>query len=243
MTAVTIERIARLNALVRAAAHDTADEPAAEQDRLLVQACADTCRLLRDWLDSDEWSARRAPRRPQYPQAAGQDYLDLLDRALGDLLDRAAQLAGSIDLPALLVDDARAAFRRALGRHSPWGGRDLLDEARQRVTRLRNAACDLARRVPADGDGPDAQEWRARVRALLGWVEHLLPVLFLTIVLTVPPAEVEASLASWYHEATRVVATCLVAEYAPSAVIAPPELSPPRLEPPELEPPEMDIEL
>ncbi|MFI5068235.1 MAG: hypothetical protein ACHP9Z_30225, partial [Streptosporangiales bacterium] len=67
---------------------------------------------------------------------------------------------------------------------------------------------------------------------------HLLPVLFLTIVLTVPPAEVEASLASWYHEATRVVATCLVAEYAPSAVIAPPELSPPRLEPPELEPPE-----
>jgi hypothetical protein len=84
-----------------------------------VQACADTCRLLRDWLDSDEWSARRAPRRPQYPQAAGQDHLDLLDRALGDLLDRAAQLAGSIDLPALLVDDARAAFRRALGRHSP----------------------------------------------------------------------------------------------------------------------------
>ena len=86
------------------------------------------------------------------------------------------------------------------------------------------------------------------MRALLGWVGHLLPVLFLTIVLTVPPAEVEASLASWYHEATRVVATCLVAEYAPSAVIAPPELSPPRLEPPELEPPElespeMDIEL
>ena len=46
MTAVTIERIARLNALVRAAARDTADEPTAEQDRLLVQACADTCRLL-----------------------------------------------------------------------------------------------------------------------------------------------------------------------------------------------------
>ena len=99
MTVVTIERIARLNALVRAAARDTADEPTAEQDRLLVQACADTCRLLRDWLDSDEWSARRAPRRPQYPQAAGQDYLDLLDRALGDLLDRAAQLAGVLTCP------------------------------------------------------------------------------------------------------------------------------------------------
>jgi len=243
MTAVTIERIARLNALVRAGVRDRADAPTAEQDRLLVEACADTCRLLRDWLDSDEWSARRARRRPQYPQAAGQDYLDLLDGALGDLLDRAAQLAGSIDLPALLVDDARAAFRRALGRHAPWGGRDLLDEARQRVTTLRNAACDLARRVPADGDGPDAQAWRARGQDLLGWVRHLLPALFLTIVLTVPPAEVEASLASWYHDATRVVATCLVAEYAPSAVIAPPELSPPRLELPELEPPEIDIEL
>ncbi len=57
MNAVTIERIARLNALVRAAVRDTADKPAAEQDWLLAQACADTCRLLRDWLDSDEWSA------------------------------------------------------------------------------------------------------------------------------------------------------------------------------------------
>ena len=63
MASVTIDRIDGVrrdiaDAVNRTAPGSTLPEP--EQERLLAQACTETCQLLTDWADSPQWISARS---------------------------------------------------------------------------------------------------------------------------------------------------------------------------------------
>ena len=66
MAAVTPQRLTAVYAGVNdvlARTSESSPLPGAEQDRLLADACAEVCDLLKDWLTSEDW--RRMRPRPE----------------------------------------------------------------------------------------------------------------------------------------------------------------------------------
>ena len=216
--------------------------PGREQDRLLAQACAEVCDLLGDGLASEDWSGLRPRISARVADALPrrEDYAGFLDQWLADALTRACQVVGTISPAVSLVTEARDAVERTAGRHVMWKQRDLFDTADRRVRELRAETCQLAgdlRSTVMAGSAVDARQRRARTALKKGI--GMLPALVLAIG-GVSPAQMEANLAAWGHEAVRVVTVYLIAEQAqPDMLIEPPWLEA-RIGPPELDGPELD---
>jgi hypothetical protein len=239
-TPFTPEEIARVHVRVAEAVTRTADEstlPAAEQDRLLADACHEACGLLVSWLASLDWKQMRPKPSAQVVVITREDYLTFLDEGLTDALIRAG-------LPwhaaASLVNDARVAIERTAGHHLPSAQRDLYRDADERLRDLRGEVCTLAVALKAavsedaksagEGKSDDrASALRRSARAALKLLNALLPALIVAMV-TVTPGQVETAVSAWGHDAFQVVATCLIAEQVQLHVqIEPPQPSGPGL--------------
>lgn len=247
MVAVTPERIAKVHAHVADVVARTSEHsalPGREQDRLLAQACTEVCDLLGDWLASEDWSGLRPRNSVRVTNALPrrEDYAEFLDQLLADALTRARQAAGTASPAVSLVAEARAAVERTAGRHLRWTQRDLFNTADRRVQELRAEVCQLVgdlRSTVTAGPTADARRRRARTALMKGI--GMLPALVLAIG-GVSPAQMEANLTAWGHDAVRVVTIYLIAEQAqPDMLIEPPRLEA-QIESPQLDEPELDPE-
>ena len=245
MEAVTPQRLAAVYAGVAdvlARTSESSPLPGAEQDRLLAAACAEVCDLLKDWLTGEDWRRMRPRPAARVADAVArrEDYARFLDRALEDVMTRASRAAAVPSLAASLVAEARAALERTAGRHLWWTQRELFGSAESRVRELRAETCklagDLGRAAVAQ---PTRKADRRRARAALKTVIGVVPVLVLAMA-EAGPAQMEANLSAWGHDAVRVVTIYLIAELAApeieleaqierEAQIEPPELSGPEL--------------
>lgn len=231
MAAVTRERIELVHrdvtgAMVRTGAGTTL--AAADQSRLLAQACAEVCELLTDWLASPHWT--QWPRDGSTLVGAAldrQDYVRFLDQTLADVAGRAGLTR---DTAKCLVDNARDAVASRASRRPPWRQHDLFEEADLRVQALRTEVCALAPVLAAPEGGPAQQR---RARSLLRRALLVLPTIMLAMAAT-SPAQMQTNLGAWAHDTGRVVVTYLIGDQAhtrPHIVIDPhpPELAGPEI--------------
>jgi hypothetical protein len=235
MAALSPERIAKVHADVASVVARTAESgmlPAHEKDRLLAEACRKVCDLLRDWLASEDW-ARMRPRassRVADVVSRREDYASFLDQMLADAMAQACRVTGAASLAAALVAEARAAVERTAGRHLSWTQRELFSTADSRVRELRAETCKLAGDLStAAATGPAGEARRRRAWTALKTAIGVLPALVLAMA-GASPAQMEANLSAWGHDAVRVVTTYVIAEQAqPHVLIEPPQLSGPEL--------------
>jgi hypothetical protein len=235
MAALTPERIAKVHAEVGDVVARTSESSplaAHEKDRLLAEACRTVCDLLRDWLASDDWTGMRPRASARVADAVPrrEDYASFLDQMLADAMARAGRAAGAVSLAAALVAEARAAVERTAGRHLGWTQRELFATADSRVRELRAETCKLAGDLgTAVAPGPAGEARRRRAWTALKTAIGVLPALVLAMA-GASPAQMEANLSAWGHDAVRVVTTYVIAEQAqPHVLIEPPQLSGPEL--------------
>jgi hypothetical protein len=227
MSRLTMQRIAAVQAdvataLARSSAGSTLS--AAEQDRLLAQACIESCELLRDWLDDPWWSAaRHGGKRPAREFVPAQDeFANFLGTDLKAYLNHARE--AGIDVGDELIDEAYEKVK-ATTRRFPRLSRDqLFAEAQNRVGSLRSEVCQLASQA---ADDVKSAAWRRNVRKALVKVSGLL----LTMVLTVAgPQTVAHDVAGWGHAAVQVVDVLTLHHAAgqaqPGTRVAPPHAGP-----------------
>jgi len=240
-TPFTPEEIARVHVRVAEAVTRTANEstlPAAEQDELLADACSEVCALLVNWLASPSWAQLRPKPSAQVAVIEREEYVAFLDEMLADALSRVGL---AWHAAASLVNDARVAIERTAGRHLPSAQRDLYRDADERLRDLRGEVCTLAvaLRAAVSEDAKSTGEAtcsddktsarRQRARTILKRALLVLPPLIFAM-LGASPAQMDANLSAWGHDAVRVVATCLIAEQVqPHVLIEPPQPSGPGL--------------
>lgn len=234
MAAVTRERIILVRTHVAEAVLRTSEDsvlPGAEQDRLLVQACGESCELLRDWLTGPGWAGMHpgasARMRAADVVAAREDFTSFLDETLADAVTRAG-LAGEV--ASKLVDAAREAITKMTGLHFRLSQLELFDEADFRLRDLRDEVCALTADLRTDISLTAAKAARRR-RAWAALKRTLAVLPTLTLALGgASPAQMHADLSAWAHDAVRVVSTYLIAEQVqPHLQIEPPEISGPKI--------------
>jgi hypothetical protein len=259
MAAVTRERITRVqvhvtDAVLKTTERSTLSGP--EQDALLAQACAESCDLFTDWLASDYWMQARPRNRTALVAEAmpqGEDYARFLDPLLADMLARGALPTDGLPgdglpgdglpgdgLPgdaAELVTSAREAVQRMARRHPRWQQPELFREADSRIRALRADVCALATSLKNNLHQDEQTHKRTkearRSRALAALKRTLAVIPALTLAMAgATPAQMDANLHVWTHDAVRVVGTYLIAQQAqPDVEIGPPGLSGPQLGP------------
>ena len=244
MATVTREDITRVqlhvtDAVLQTGENSTLSGPA--QDALLAKACAESCELFTNWLASDHWAQARSRNRTACVAEAlpqGEDYARFLDSMLIETLVRAGLSADSMTANATaLVVSAREAVERMARKHPRRQQLELFQEADSRVRALRADVCALAVSLK-DNIGQDEsthkrtkEARRLRSREALKRTLAVIPALTLSM-LTATPAQVDASVHAWTHDAAWAVSTYLIASQAqPDVHIGPlgpsgPELSP-----------------
>lgn len=224
------------DALAKASEHSTL--PAAEQDRLLAQACAEACDVIGRWVESQEWEDLCRPGNgtiadiiPDLKRV--KPFLDPLKETLNRISkgDRGRHRVPEIEDAAKHIDRAIAAAEYTGRRYRRLPQSDLFQQATRRVKQLRDSLCKLAGEFKDDLDRhPDAQQKRAKRRKLasilLGQVAPFLVSVSLALA-GASPAAMRQNIPEWAHDAVKVLLVHHVAETAqPSVRIAPPRVGP-----------------
>jgi hypothetical protein len=172
VAAVTIDRVAGVRADIAAAVNQTLPSstlPAAEQDRMLEQACGEACGLLTDCLAGPAPAAGPADDAPfgdllrdreftgQLGEFLGPLFADALDRSAAALAARGHGPApGAAADPAAGLTAARAEAAELLKRAAATGRRlprlrrgQVIEVAAQRIGMLRDEACQLTAQLRA----------------------------------------------------------------------------------------------
>jgi hypothetical protein len=172
VAAVTIDRVAGVRADIAAVVNQTlpgSTLPAAEQDRMLEQACGEACGLLTDCLARPARAAGPADDAPfgallrdreftgQLSEFLGPLFADALDRSAAALAARGHGPApGAAADPAAGLTAARAEAAELLKRAAATGRRlprlrrgQVIEVAAQRIGMLRDEACQLTAQLRA----------------------------------------------------------------------------------------------
>jgi hypothetical protein len=233
MASVTIDRIDGVrrdiaDAVIRTAPGSTLPEP--EQERLLTQACVETCQLLTDWVNSPRWedldqaqdASLRELLQDQEPLS------ELLGPLFGDALDRAADRGGDDDAAsAERLNAARAEAERAVRgalatsrRYPRMRCEQLLTVAIERVGRLQGQVCELA------GQLSTSQHHADRVRKMRAVLLKASAFLLTLTVTMAGPGQVIRDVSVWTDEVKVVVLHDLAVQAQPGIRIAPPSAGP-----------------
>jgi hypothetical protein len=243
MTSVTIERIKGVRRDIADAVNQTSPGstlPNVEQDRLLAQACTETCQLLTDWVDSTLWQAldlgEDAPLAEVFQDQ--QPLVDLLGDLFGDALERTLDRRGDADGSAQRLTAARTEAERAVQaalesslRYPRMRCGQLLKVAVDRVRNLQQEVCELAGEISiAREQGREAASATAqradrvrRIRAALIKASGFL----LTLTVSVAgPGQALHNLSAWTDEVKVVIVHDLAAQAQPTLRITPPSAGP-----------------
>jgi hypothetical protein len=222
---VTIDRIAAVHAdVVEAVIRTTTSSPltASEQDKLLARSCAEACDLLQDWL-ADHWWEQTRPTsdRPVKDYVPTQkEFAKFLGPMLKDAMLRAGQSGLAID--ESLVDQAREKVAATARRFPRMGCQQLFDEARTRVTALRQEVCGVAAQFRSLADQAEPADstrlgaWRRRARKALGKVSGVLLAVALAMAGASPHVAMRDA-AAWEQAAAHATEVITVHHLAYSA--------------------------
>jgi hypothetical protein len=228
MASVTVERVAAvqadiLDALLKTSAGSTL--PAAEQDRLLAQGCAEACDLLGDWLVSG-WFGQAHPADDPLLAAAvpsAEQFATFLGPIFADALDRIAR--SGVEISRTQLEQARGGVAALVRRHRRMKRAELSEVAEKRVQDLTSEVCRAASQMKK---APAA--FRHRTQRTLKKIAALLPTVALTVagaMLSVGPHQMEQSVTTWAHDAAQVVVVYQLADLAqPGIRISPPSPGP-----------------
>lgn len=208
--------------------------PEKEQDRLLAQACVESCDVLGRWLDGPEWEdlrpVGRAPVADAIPEwERVRPFLDPLKETLAAIARRQKDLPGAREIgdPAAYVDGVLKAARETARRHRRYDRQQLFDEATSRVKDLRAEVCALAGDLAHD---LESKEKRAERRKKTRWALAKIGGLLLTLSLAMAgagPQTMAQNIPEWGHDAVKVLIVHHVAQTAqPEVKVAPPRLGP-----------------
>jgi hypothetical protein len=195
---------------------------------VLGQACAETCDLLTDWLVSDGWGRLRQ-RSLRRVEDAFYNAAEFLDEPLAELL---TQVNEQMDIATAeqMIRQAHQAVRTVARRCPHWRQAELFAEAESRLGDLRGEICALTAELRISPATPVARD---RVRTLLRRAVAVIPTLALAMA-GASPAQMRQDFKVWEHDASRVIATYLLAQQShPAPVIAPPQLQIPEPDGPE----------
>ena len=245
MASVTIDRIDGVrrdiaDAVNRTAPGSTLPEP--EQERLLAQACTETCQILTDWVGSPQWEDLR-PERDGVLREALQDQEQLgalLGPLFGDAIERT--LSGGDDGRAERLNAARAEAERAVRgalassrRYPRLRCQQLVETAVDRVGKLRGEICALAEELAgarqeagqsAASAGRRAGQLR-KARSALVKAGGFLLTLSVSLTMSVAgPGQVIHDLSAWTDQVKVVMVHDLAAQAQPGIRVAPPASGP-----------------
>ena len=227
------------DALARTSVQSTLSEE--EQDRLLAQACVESCDLISDWLESPEWEnlrpAGHQPIADSIPDWARiRPFLDPLKETVARISRHQEKLPGLPETsdPAAYIDNAIRSAEYTARRHRRYNRRQLFATATERLRELRASVCGLAAEFAGDlrarADDQESQrkrrERRKRALSVLGIVANVLLSVSLTMA-GASPHDVRQHVPEWGHEAVKVLFVHHLAQSAqPSVRVAPPRLGP-----------------
>ena len=213
------------------------DVPEAEQNRLLAECCAESCRLLEDWLASSWWDGLRPPGDGTVADhVPDEEITAYLNSKLATVLERACADGPAVSESA--VDDARAAMAATAQRHRRMRQDHLYRIAGQRIRKLAREVCALAGHLsdtagqagPSAGQaGPSAAQAKGRRKRAWAALDKvgavLLPIaLFMA---STGPQQATHTLSAWGHEAVHAFVLYELAVHAePELSIAPPGAGP-----------------
>jgi hypothetical protein len=250
VVSVTVDRVDALRRHVADAVTQTSRAstlPEAEQDRLLEQACAESCELLTDWLASQQALAGAAAEDVPLRELLRyqEPITEFLSPLFADALERAARgsangqapgpAAGQAAGQAELVRAARAEVDRAIRglaatarRHPRLRSRQLRQVTTENVSTLRDEACQLARQYAEVRENPvHRSSWRRKALRTLKAVTNVVLPLAVSLLLSVGgPQQVGQNVSVWVHAAEAVVTHDLAAQARPGVSIAPPHIGP-----------------
>lgn len=229
VTHLTIELIAKVQAdVIEAVAKSTPDStlPEPEQDRLLAQACIESCELLTIWLN-DSWWDRDGQTDHSFIREfvpAQDEFARFLGPNLKAALTRARQHGVSVSDST--VDEARQKVAATIGRYPRMRRGELFEVAKRRVADLREEVCELASEAAG---AVRTAAWRKKTRKTLGKVSGVL----LAIVLAMAgagPGAAEHNIAEWGDAAIHAVEVITVHHLAhqaqPGVRVTPPRAGP-----------------
>ena len=247
MASVTIDRIDGVRRDIADAVNRTAPGstlPESEQERLLAQACTETCALLTDWADSPQWQDLH-PERDGVLREALQDqeqFGELLGPLFGDAIERALSGGDGDEGRAERLNAARAEAERAVRgalassrRYPRLRCEQLVEAAVERVGKLRGEICALAEelggaRQEAGQSAALAARRAGRLRkARSSLVKAGGFLLSLSVSLTMSvagPGQVLHDLSAWTDQVKVVMVHDLAAQAQPGIRVAPPASGP-----------------
>ena len=247
MASVTIDRIDGVrrdiaDAVNRTAPGSTLPEP--EQERLLAQACTETCALLTDWAGSPQWEDLR-PERDGVLREALQDqeqFGALLGPLFGDAIERTLSGGGGAEERAERLNAARAEAERAVRgalassrRYPRLRCAQLVETALDRVGKLRGEICALAGELASArqeaGQSAASAGRRAgrlrKARSALVKAGGFLLTLSVSLTMSVAgPGQVVHDLSAWTDQVKVVMVHDLAAQAQPGIRVAPPASGP-----------------
>lgn len=226
--------------------------PEEEQDRLLAQACVETCDLLTGWLNSPQWQGLRpagavpiAKAVPDWEQI--RPLLEPVKETLAAIAQRQHDLPimREIGDPDRYIKEVIEAAAKTARRYPRLDGQKLFDEANTRSAKLRDDVCKLASEFKADfkqraedatklaeQKAEDAvklaeqkSRWRRRTRKLLNKIPTFLLAASMTMagaVMSTTPHAVAQNVPAWGQMVVHQVAQ--VAQ--PEVKVAPPRMGP-----------------
>jgi hypothetical protein len=247
VASVTIDRIDGVrrdiaDAVIRTAEGSTLPEP--EQERLLAQACIETCALLTDWVGSPQWEDLR-PERDGVLREALQDqeqFGELLGPLFGDAIERTLSGGDAAEGRAERLNAARAEAERAVRgalassrRYPRLRCEQLVEAAVDRVGKLRVEICELAEELGSarqEAEKPGASAGRRagrlrKARSALVKAGGFLLTLSVSLTMSVPgPGQVIHDLSAWTDQVKVVMVHDLAAQAQPGIRVAPPASGP-----------------
>jgi len=239
MATITTDRIDAVRRHVADAVTQTSDAstlPEQEQDRLLEQACAESCELIGDWLDSE--ASLALPAAADVPLREVLKDHEQLSKFLSPLFADALERAGAAsDDRAATVQKARAEVTRAVRaatatarRHPRLTTGQLRQITTDNVRKLRNEVCQLARQfairraqqsASASEEEARGRSWRRRAIKALKAVSNLMVPLAVSLLFSVGgPHQAGQNVSAWAH-AAHVVTHDLAVHAQPGVSIAP----------------------
>jgi hypothetical protein len=240
MASVTIDRIDGVRRDIADAVNRTAEGsllPEPEQQRLLAQACAETCALLTDWVSSPQWEELRPAHEVLLSEtlADQERFRQLLGPLFADAMERTLKGSDGAGERARRIDEARAeadkTVRDALAtsrRYRRLSTEQVFAAAVVRVGKLRDEVCQLARELSGPQRDPARlNRWLRQARTQLRKAGKFLLTLTVTLMVTVPgPGPVVHDLDTWAHDAKAVMVHELAAQAQPGVRVAPPSPGP-----------------
>src|SRR5947209_1276952 len=163
--------------------------PEEEQDKLLAEACAESCSVLGGWLASPEWEAARPAGRAPIADAIPdwqriRPFLDPVKEALTAIAQRQQDLPGVLKIgdPDAYIDRVIKAAGETARRFRRYDRQALFEEATGRIGSLRDDVCALAGDLRGETKSAGKRaERRRKTRSVLSAVAGLLLTLTLTM--------------------------------------------------------------